>query len=261
MEAELAQKAPGILAPATLKKIRHDLKTPLNQIIGYGEMLLEDATDHNEAAAALRRLLDSAQACLETQTRLLGRDIDELLPGHFQELKEDQTARTAYMGEILAELRAEPVSQDWARDLDRLGNAVSDLGVLARKLSAQGIAENPPPVKVLRPEATVQPLRRPASDSPDAPHQTPARASGRILVVDDNAGNRDMLSRRLEREGYSIETAEDGRQALAKLEAAPFDLVLLDIVMPELDGLAVLQTHSRGAALEGSCRDHDLGAR
>jgi len=265
MEAELAptaqEAAPvsvpisatgAILAPEKLKKIRHDLKTPLNQIIGYGEMLLEDATDHTEAAAALRRLLDSAQACLETQTRLLGREIEELLPGHFQELKEDQTARSAYMREILAELRAEPVSQDWVRDLDRLGNAVSDLGVLARKLSAQGMAaaENPPLAKVSRAEATVQPLRRPGYDSgPDsgaAPLQpgsgAPARAGGRILVVDDNAGNRDMLSRRLEREGYYIETAEDGRQALSKLEAAPFDLVLLDIVMPELDGFAVLQT-------------------
>jgi class 3 adenylate cyclase len=255
MEAELAPKpsqgssSGAILAPATLKKIRHDLKTPLNQIIGYGEMLLEDAADHTEAAAALGRLLDSAQACLETQTRLLGREVGELLPGHFQELKEDQTARSAYMGEILAELRAEPVSQDWARDLDRLGNAVSDLGVLARKLSAQGMAaENPPPAKVSRAEATVQPLRRPGAPSKSDTGAaqpgsgTPARAGGRILVVDDNAGNRDMLSRRLQREGYYIETAEDGRQALSKLEAAPFDLVLLDIVMPELDGFAVLQT-------------------
>ncbi len=255
MEAELAANAPvsasrPILAPERLKKIRHDLKTPLNQIIGYGEMLLEDATDHTDAAAALRRLLDSAQACLETQTRLLGREIEELLPGHFQELKEDQTARTAYMGEILAELRAEPVSQDWARDLDRLGNAVSDLGVLARKLSAQGMAaENPPPAKFSHAEAAVQPVRRHASDAGSDSGAAPqngggatARIGGRILVVDDNAGNRDLLSRRLEREGYCIETAEDGRQALAKLEAAPFDLVLLDIVMPELDGFAVLQT-------------------
>ena len=51
-----------------------------------------------------------------------------------------------------------------------------------------------------------------------------------------------MLSRRLEREGYSVDTAANGRQALEKLEAGGFDLVLLDIVMPELDGFAVLQS-------------------
>ena len=48
--------------------------------------------------------------------------------------------------------------------------------------------------------------------------------AGRLLVVDDNEMNRDMLSRRLERKGYTVLTAEDGHQALAMLEAQPFDL-------------------------------------
>jgi adenylate cyclase len=62
-----------------------------------------------------------------------------------------------------------------------------------------------------------------------------------ILVVDDNDDNRYALCRRLEREGYSgIETAENGRDALERLAARPFDLVLLDIQMPELDGYEVL---------------------
>lgn len=73
--------------------------------------------------------------------------------------------------------------------------------------------------------------------------QEPARAriTGRLLVVDDNEANRDMLSQRLKREGYFVETASNGRKALEKLEVSDFDLVLLDIVMPELDGFAVLQ--------------------
>jgi class 3 adenylate cyclase len=232
METELAP------APAALKKIRHDLKTPLNQIIGYAEMLLEDAAGRAEAETALRRLLDSAQACLEVQSRLLTRELDELRPEHFQELKEDQTARSVYMGEILAELRAEPASEEWAHDLDRLGIAVSNLGTLAHQLSAQGTLFEEPQ-QVDEPPAT--PLWIPGSDS-GAPPAPTARIAGRILVVDDNAGNRDMLSRRLEREGYPVDTAEDGRQALEKLEAGSFDLVLLDIVMPELDGFAVLQS-------------------
>ena len=66
-------------------------------------------------------------------------------------------------------------------------------------------------------------------------------APGRILVVDDNEMNRDMLSRRLERRGYAVATAEDGRRALAMIEDGDFDLVLLDIMMPEVNGYEVLE--------------------
>jgi adenylate cyclase len=63
-----------------------------------------------------------------------------------------------------------------------------------------------------------------------------------ILIVDDNGDNRYTLSRRLQREGYSdLEEASNGREALERLEARPFDLVLLDIMMPELDGYQVLE--------------------
>ena len=60
-------------------------------------------------------------------------------------------------------------------------------------------------------------------------------------MVDDIETNRDVLSRQLERQGYSITTAENGREALEMLRSAPFDLVLLDIMMPEIDGYEVLQ--------------------
>ncbi len=64
----------------------------------------------------------------------------------------------------------------------------------------------------------------------------------RILVVDDSEDNRYTLVRRLQRSGYAdIEIAEDGRQALEKLQSEPFDLVLLDIMMPEMDGFQVLE--------------------
>jgi phosphoserine phosphatase RsbU/P len=65
--------------------------------------------------------------------------------------------------------------------------------------------------------------------------------SGRILVVDDNEMNRDMLSRRLRRLGHAVETAVHGRHALERLAAEPYDLILLDIMMPEMNGYEVLQ--------------------
>ena len=78
---------------------------------------------------------------------------------------------------------------------------------------------------------------------PDPPPEpappTPCHAA--ILVVDDNAANRDALSRRLERRGYAVGTADDGPTALRLLAERPFDLVLLDVMMPGMSGLEVLQ--------------------
>src|SRR5688572_20337674 len=64
---------------------------------------------------------------------------------------------------------------------------------------------------------------------------------GSLLVVDDNEMNRDMLARRLQRHGYTVAVAEDGERALEMIASQPFDLVLLDIMMPGTSGLEVLQ--------------------
>jgi class 3 adenylate cyclase len=61
-----------------------------------------------------------------------------------------------------------------------------------------------------------------------------------ILVVDDDPVNRTMLTRLLEQDGYRVDTAADGRRALEMLDMDPFDVVLLDVVMPEMDGYDVL---------------------
>jgi DNA-binding response OmpR family regulator len=65
--------------------------------------------------------------------------------------------------------------------------------------------------------------------------------AARLLVVDDDELNRDLLRRRLRRSGYEVEVAEDGRQALALLESNRFDLVLLDNMMPGISGIEVLE--------------------
>ena len=66
-------------------------------------------------------------------------------------------------------------------------------------------------------------------------------STGRLLVVDDNKVNRLLLGRSLEQQGHTVEMAENGRQALEMLHARPFDLVLLDIEMPEMNGYQVLE--------------------
>jgi len=66
-------------------------------------------------------------------------------------------------------------------------------------------------------------------------------ALGALLVVDDDEHNRDLLCRRLARKGYAATAAASGKEALALMQQYAFDLVLLDIMMPELDGIAVLK--------------------
>lgn len=99
------------------------------------------------------------------------------------------------------------------------------------------------------PETAAPPARsRPslASDTLEALTTTPSTLepeveTSPILVVDDNRYIRRMLSQRLEREGYPTVTAENGRMALEKVRSQPFDLVITDIMMPEMDGYQLLE--------------------
>src|SRR5688572_8783465 len=64
--------------------------------------------------------------------------------------------------------------------------------------------------------------------------------SNKSLVVDDNYYNRDVARLALENAGYTVEEAEDGIEALQKLAQETYDLLILDLEMPELDGIGVL---------------------
>lgn len=71
----------------------------------------------------------------------------------------------------------------------------------------------------------------------------------RILVVDDIADNTFLLQTILESEGYQVEVASNGMAALELIEAAPPDLVLLDVMMPEMNGFEVTQRIRQNTAL------------
>ena len=65
---------------------------------------------------------------------------------------------------------------------------------------------------------------------------TPPTGRARILLVEDNEMNRDMLSRRLARRGFEVALAVDGREGVEMARAGKFDLVLMDMSLPEVDG-------------------------
>ena len=77
------------------------------------------------------------------------------------------------------------------------------------------------------------------------------KENGHILVVDDNRLNRLKLSRSLEQQGHTVALAENGRQAIEMIQSQAFDLMLLDIIMPEMDGYQVLE-HMKD---DGTLRD------
>ena len=100
----------------------------------------------------------------------------------------------------------------------------------------------------------------------------------KILLVEDNEMNRDMLVRRLRRKGYEVVAAGDGREAIAVALAQPVDLILMDLSLPVLDGweatrllkadsltrsipVIALTAHAmpgdRERALEAGCDDYD----
>lgn len=63
-----------------------------------------------------------------------------------------------------------------------------------------------------------------------------------ILVCEDDSLIRDVYVEMLKNEGYDVDEAKDGKEALEKMTAGGYDLVLLDIIMPFIDGLGILQT-------------------
>jgi len=85
----------------------------------------------------------------------------------------------------------------------------------------------------------------------------------RILIVEDFADSRDMYVEFLTAQGFEVEGAEDGIEALRSIEAKPFDVVVLDIALPKLDGLTVLRRlrgDPRFAALPVLTLSASLGA-
>jgi two-component system, response regulator, stage 0 sporulation protein F len=72
----------------------------------------------------------------------------------------------------------------------------------------------------------------------------------KILVVDDEMGIRSLLSELLENEGFEVRAAKDGQESLDEMEREDFDLVITDIQMPRLDGLAMLEAMKRAGRKE-----------
>ncbi len=72
-------------------------------------------------------------------------------------------------------------------------------------------------------------------------HRPLTTSKYKILIVDDNVSNRDLLSRQVQAQGYQVATAANGKQAIQMIQTGAYDSILLDIIMPEINGYEVLQ--------------------
>jgi sigma-B regulation protein RsbU (phosphoserine phosphatase) len=224
--------------PAT--SLKHELRTPLNHIIGYCEMLLEEAQDAGRAAMVpdLERIHTAGRQLLGVINDLFDPDkahafrADPSLLDH-----EFRTPLNQIIGyaEILKE---EVIPGD-------TGSCLADLGHIysaAHQLLAHFIQHVVPQWGATSQAAASSPKSTELKARPAAALRSrPAQERGRILVVDDDAGNREILRRRLERLGHTVELAGDGRAALDRLGTESFDLMLLDLQMPEMNGYEVLR--------------------
>ena len=235
--------------------LRHELRTPLNAIIGYSEMLLGDADDLGRAdyVSDLNQILSAGHQLLEIINDLL--DPNQVASGDVVFNLESLVANLHYQvriplnsvigfSEILLENATDQRLVDLIADLKKIHSAaelflsrvneIVDFSKIDAGLKASGPEVSDRSSLIYR---ALTSLRELGQDSA----AVTGGESGSILVVDDNEINRDLLSRYLERQGHTVRVADNGRQALEMIATGAFDLVLLDIMMPELNGYQVLQ--------------------
>jgi len=215
----------GLETAEAVAELRHELRTPLNLIIGYCEMLLEDATDPGvrngleQALTAGRDLLERINGAVPpSRSEISGEEI----AGLYDSLREPQGRILEATSALLSVANGD---QQFERDVRRIRSS-------AERLLTIEVSQDTGAVRAVL--TAEHPTRETAAEAGPS-------ITAHLLVVDDVEDNRAVLERRLRRQGHTVEAASGGLAALERLGKEKFDLVLLDVLMPDLDGLAVLE--------------------
>lgn len=238
---------------ARLSVIWQDLVTPVRAIVGYQEIIVEQGERLQlvDIAPFLNKVL-AAAGSLSTLVDALenggaapdpsSEEIGGIQARLRHDLRTPLNAIIGYSELVLEEIEGAPAAAALRTDVERLLaeahqllgriDAIVDLTRPADPDTRTDAAE------LADAEAAIAGLMRTLR-----PDRNGARTHeiGRILVVDDKESNRDLLCRRLSHEGHDVEAASSGRQALTLLEGKNFDLILLDLLMPDMNGIEVLE--------------------
>jgi len=237
---------------ARLSVIRQNLLTPVRSIVGYQEIIVEEAERLGlpELTPIFEKVLGAARTLSGLVDQVARPDAElaggpDAMAGLQARLRHDlRTPLNAIIGYsemVLEDVDAYPACEVLAPDIEkllsesrRLLDRLDDIVDLTNAPLAAGAGEAGPALE----DAAVTRLAR--TLRPEQPLAKPQEV-GRILVVDDNESNRDLLRRRLVHEGHKVAAADSGSGALAIIEEESFDLVLLDLLMPDMNGIEVLE--------------------
>ncbi|MDJ0570420.1 MAG: SpoIIE family protein phosphatase [Pleurocapsa sp. MO_192.B19] len=238
-----------------LAHLRHELRTPINAIIGYSEMIIEEIEELDlnvEYFNELEQIRECGVQLLAAINTFLN---PPTLPNNQLNLPEIITNP-----ELKAQLQKPTkvviskchqliplIETDFIADIEKISTAANkllkDIDTLL-KISPQKIDSNSLdnlPENAIAKTSEIDLiidsgfLLAAESDLPLKTHNYT------ILIVDDNETNRDLLSRQVKEQGYQVATAVDGKQAITMIQTGAYDLILLDIIMPEINGYQVLK--------------------
>ncbi len=244
---------------AHLRFLRHEVRTPINAIIGYGEML------QDECPPALLGVIIGDLGTLLATARRMTHVVAETL-NHVDTQPDlervDRFAISRLLGEALT-----PILADCIAACERIGErtaGVNDGGEFAADLyKVHAALQQLARFLVNEPHATARPYDTPAGgiqqvaldpsgafalartldgEGVQARSRDLEPSRSTILVVDDHAGNRALLHRRLTQHGYQVVEVEDAMAALQRLGEGGIDLILLDVLLPGMDGLTLCRT-------------------
>jgi CheY-like chemotaxis protein len=239
---------------AALAHVRHELRTPINAILGYSELILEEDPGP-DLEPDLKRIIEAGSTLLGLVDRILNPaqlagDITRDLESYAEEVRvELRTPVNSVIGyaELLMEAETEAGRETHLPDLERIRTSAQTLLADSGDIVSVALAA---PGPTGTPEETLDALgvsSRLAESVLSSIAQSGVGArrgpegEGSLLVVDDNATSRELLARQLAGHGYIVDTAENGAEALERARSGAFDMILLDVIMPVMDGLETLQ--------------------
>lgn len=245
---EVVEEAPDPerVRRASLAFVRHELRTPINGIIGYSEMMLDDAQDEGDevAAADLERIVRCGRDILGQVERILDAERvqaeDRDLESYAEQIRADlRDPLNAVMGytELLIDVSNEAGKTSRVADLERVLVAARKLLEVSNDIA--NLAMHAPSEVQLSKGAILAESVLSKVRVVKEHHAEPDR-KGKLLVADDSTTTRDLIAKQLARKGYFVTTAASGLEALERMAEEQFDLVLLDVLMPELDGIGTL---------------------
>ena len=239
-------RSEGELKKRAISHFRHEIRTSLTAIIGYSEHLLETlaVATPGEMERALKEMKGIGDAMLIEVNARLSEDAllsasSDTLPSILSRFSEDCIAPASQIDPACAGLITMAEGAGLYTLIPILCR-IQAAGVMLSNLVTGYSIEDPMRLLESGLGLNLGSWRPPAPTAVALP-----QPCGRVLVVDDNSINRDLLRKWLTRQGYEVEEASGGEEGLSRIRRTDYDLILLDLVMPDQNGLEVLEVLSR----------------